>query len=121
MLLLFALHSLSPPVVATAAGSVMAADWRDRVAVLDAEPTMPRAATILIDLRRSESAVPLEDMGWMAVLLHRLIAGRVALPTATVGHAAPVALMASYADAARCLVQTFTGEPTARVWPAVGT
>lgn len=121
--MLFALDSLSPLIVATVVGQVFPSDWRDGVAVLVTDPTMPRTACVLVDLRRADVAVSVEDVGWMAAVLHRLharFAGRVALLTAAVGHATPAALLASYADGVRFRVQSFTDEPAARSWLAVG-
>lgn len=119
MPLFFALDSRSALVVATASGAVLPSDWRDGVAVLVADPTMPQAAPVLVDLRHADRAVAAADMGWMTVLLQRLharFAGRVALLTAVVGHVSSANLLAGHADGVRYRVKAFTDEPSARLW-----
>lgn len=90
----FALDSISPLIIATVVGQVLPSDWRDGVAVLVTDPTMPRAAGVLVDLRRADATV--------------------------VGYATPAALLATHADGVRFRVQAFTDEPAARTWLAVG-
>lgn len=123
MSLVFDLDSRSPLIVVTAAGESTPADWRDGIASLVADATMPLVAAVLLDLRQADGALAVEDMGGMTSLLTRLNArfgGRVALLTTAVGHATPAALLACQADGPRCPVHWFTDEPGARSWLSRG-